>query len=132
YLYASSNNDVYRYKLDSKNEVADPDHPERIVTGFVSANQHYSKSIAIDDANNLYVTIGAPSNACQVKDRNAGSPGQDPCPILEKACGVWQFKADKLNQSYAQGVRYATGIRNIVGVDWNGKEDMLYGMQHGR
>src|SRR5258705_3083045 len=36
------------------------------------------------------------------------------CPFLEKACGIWQFKAGKLNQSYADGVRYATGIRNIV------------------
>ncbi|HEY6062315.1 MAG TPA: PQQ-dependent sugar dehydrogenase [Chitinophagaceae bacterium] len=132
YLYASSDNAVYRYKLNANNEVGDPDHPENIVTGLVSGNQHASKSIALDNDGNLYVTIGAPSNACQVQDRTPNSPGQDPCPILEKAGGIWQFKADKLNQSYAQGTRYATGIRNIVGIDWNSREKQLYAMQHGR
>ncbi|MBK5269955.1 MAG: PQQ-dependent sugar dehydrogenase, partial [Bacteroidia bacterium] len=132
YLYASSNVEVFRYKLNANNEVADPDHPEKIVTGLVMKNQHESKSIALDNAGNLYVTIGAPSNACQVMDRTAGSPGQDPCPILETAGGIWQFKANKLNQSYAQGVRYATGIRNIVGVDWNNSVNQLYAVQHGR
>ncbi len=31
------------------------------------------------------------------------SKGQDPCPILEKAAGIWQFKADQKNQSYKEG-----------------------------
>jgi len=131
YLYASSNEEVFRYKM-TNNEVVDPEHPEKIVTGLMMKNQHESKSIALDNAGNLYVTIGAPSNACQVQDRAKGSPGQDPCPILEKAGGIWQFKANKLNQSYPEGVRYATGIRNIVGIDWNNKENQLYAVQHGR
>ena len=132
YLYASSDNDVYRYKLNAANEVADPEHPEKIVTGLVNRQQHSSKSLALDNAGNIYVTIGAPSNACQVTDRTPGSPGQDPCPILGTAGGVWQFKANKLNQGYAEGTRYATGIRNIVGIFWNTKENQLYGVQHGR
>jgi len=132
YLYASSNSEVFRYKLNANEEVADPNSPEKIVTGLVDHGQHNSKSIALDDAGNIYVNIGAPSNACQVQDRTKGSPGQDPCPILEKAGGIWQFKANKLNQSYPEGVRYCTGIRNIVGLDWNGKEKQLYAMQHGR
>jgi glucose/arabinose dehydrogenase len=131
YLYASSNSEVFRYKMVN-NEVADADHPEKIVTGLRMERQHESKSIALDNAGNLYVTIGAPSNACQVMDRTAGSPGQDPCPILQNAGGIWQFKANKLNQSYAQSVRYATGIRNIVGIDWNNRENQLYAVQHGR
>jgi glucose/arabinose dehydrogenase len=51
---------------------------------------------------------------------------------LQTAGGIWQFRANKLNQSYAEGVRYATGLRNVVGLDWNAKEDHLYVMQHGR
>lgn len=131
YLYASSNSEVYRYRLQN-NQVADPDHPEKIVTGLVDRGQHNSKSIALDDAGNIYVNIGAPSNACQVEDRTKGSPGQDPCPILETAGGIWEFKANKLNQSYPEGVHYCTGIRNIVGLDWNRQEKQLYAMQHGR
>ena len=44
--------------------------------------------------------------------------------------GIWQFKVNrKLNQSYAEGVRYATGLRNVVGLDWNGQVNELYAMQ---
>ena len=78
------------------------------------------------------MNIGAYSNACQVQDRTKGSPGQDPCPILNDAGGIWQFKANKLNQSYKEGVHYCTGIRNIVGLDWNRQQKQLYAMQHGR
>ncbi|HEX5653802.1 MAG TPA: PQQ-dependent sugar dehydrogenase [Chitinophagaceae bacterium] len=131
YLYASSDEEVFRYKLVN-NEVSNPDAPEKIITGLLSKGTHASKSIALDNAGNIYVNIGAPSNACQVVDRSAGSPGQDPCPILKNAGGIWQFKADKLNQSYAQGLRYATGLRNVVGLDWNSQQNQLYAMQHGR
>lgn len=132
YLYASSDEEVYRYKLNSNQEVENPDKPEVIVTGLVNKHQHSSKSIVLDDQGNIYVNIGAPSNACQVTDRTAGSPGQMPCPILETAGGIWQFKADKLNQSYAEGIRYATGLRNVVGLDWNTSMNELYVTQHGR
>jgi len=131
YLYASSNSEVFRYRI-ANNQVADPNNPEKIITGLVDRGQHNSKSITLDDAGNIYVNIGAPSNDCQVQDRTKGSPGQDPCPILETAGGIWQFKANTLNQSYSQGVHYCTGIRNIVGLDWNSQQKQLYAMQHGR
>jgi glucose/arabinose dehydrogenase len=132
YLYASSNSAVFRYKLNEKNEVVNPDAPETIVTGLLDQRTHNSKSIALDNEGNLYVNIGAPSNACQAQDRTKGSPGQEPCPILEKAGGIWQFKADGKDQSYAEGVRYATGLRNVVGLDWNAQTNSLFVMQHGR
>jgi glucose/arabinose dehydrogenase len=130
YLYASSDEEVFRYKM-ANNEVVSPDAPEKIITGLPTG-QHFSKSVALDNAGNIYVNIGAPSNACQVQDRTAGSPGQDPCPLLEKQAGIWQFKCNQLNQSYPQGTRYATGLRNVVGLDWNNQQDQLYVMQHGR
>lgn len=132
YLYASSNDDVYRYKIDEKTGKVDTGSEQKIVTGLVNKNQHSSKSLALDNEGNIYVNIGAPSNCCQVQDRLKGSPGQDPCPILEQAGGIWQFKADKTNQSYAEGVRYATGLRNVVGLDWNTEVNDLYVVQHGR
>jgi glucose/arabinose dehydrogenase len=132
YLYASSNEDVYRYKLNEKNEVISPAQPETIVKGLISRRQHEAKAIVLDDAGNLYVNIGAYSNSCQIKDRQNGSLGQPGCPILDSAGGIWQFKADKLNQTYKDGVRYATGLRNVVGMDWNKENNQLYVMQHGR
>jgi glucose/arabinose dehydrogenase len=132
YLYASSDDDVFRYKLNATNEVMDAGHPEKIITGLWNKRQHESKSIVLDNNGNIYVNIGAPSNACQEVDRANGSKGRMPCPILDSAGGIWMFKADKLNQSYAQGVRYATGLRNIVGLDWNTQTNSLFVMQHGR
>jgi glucose/arabinose dehydrogenase len=132
YLYASSNTDVYRYKFNGKNEI-DPDaEPEVIVKNLVDKRQHASKSITLDGKGFIYVNIGAPSNACQEKDRTAGSPGQDPCPILETAGGIWKFRVDVKDQSYAEGVRYATGLRNVVGLDWNSTINSLFVTQHGR
>ena len=130
YLYASSNSEVYRYKFNGTN--VDTASRETIVTGLVDRRQHASKSITLDNAGNLYVNIGAPSNVCQEKDRATGEPGQDPCPLLETTGGIWQFKADKQNQSYAEGIRYATGLRNVVGLDWNAATNTLFAMQHGR
>jgi len=132
YLYASSNTEVFRYKLDDKNQVTNPAQPEKIVTGLIDRNQHESKSLILDNDGNIYVNIGAYSNACQEKDRTAGSPGMKPCPILDSAGGIWQFKADQQNQTYGTGVRYATGLRNVVGLDWNQQVNALYVMQHGR
>lgn len=132
YVYVASDNDVFRYKLNDKMEVINKDNPEKIISNLVAGNQHNTKSLALDNDGNIYVNVGAPSNSCQVQDRAAGSPGIDPCPLLEKAAGIWQFRADKLNQSYNDGVKYATGIRNIVGMDWNNATNSLFVMQHGR
>lgn len=130
YLYASSNSAVYRYKLN--NNEPDVAHPETIVSGLLDRNEHNSKSIALDNNGNLYVNIGAPSNACQLQNRVTGAPGQDPCPLLDIAGGIWRFDANKTNQKFEDGVRYATGIRNVVGLDWNTSTNTLFLMQHGR
>lgn len=131
YLYASSNDNVYRYKLDA-NGNADTTSEEMIIEGLINKGQHAAKAIALDDAGNIYVNVGAPSNSCQVDDRQPGSPGMNPCPILDSAASVWQFSASKPNQHYADGVRYCTGIRNIVALDWNSQANDLYAVMHGR
>jgi glucose/arabinose dehydrogenase len=132
YLYASSNSDIFRYKLDDNGQVADTGTRELIVKGLIDRGQHNSKSITLDNDGNIYVNIGAYSNSCQEKDRQNGSKGMDPCPILDSAGGIWQFRADKENQTYADGVRYGTGLRNVVGLDWNSDINQLFVMQHGR
>ena len=132
WLYASSNTDIYRYRLNEKNEVIDTAHAEKIVTGLLDRHEHNSKSIVLDNTGYLYVNVGAYSNACQLQDRTQGSPGINPCPILDSAAGIWQFRTDKFGQTYSDGVHYATGLRNVVGLDWNNDRDQLFVMQHGR
>ena len=132
YLYASSNREVYRYKLGDDNKPVDPNNPEKIITGLLARHEHESKSIVLDNDGNIYVNVGAYSNSCQENDRAAGSMGIQHCPILDSAGGIWQFKIDKPNQTYGDGVHYATGLRNVVGLDWNTQTNSLFVMQHGR
>ena len=132
FLYASSNDEVFRYELNENEEVINPEAPQKIITGLINGRQHNTKSLALDDKGNIYVNIGSPLNSCQVIDRGPGSKGIDPCPVLDSAGGIWQFKADKLNQTYKDGVRYATGLRNVMGLDWNYQINELFVVQHGR
>lgn len=132
YLYASSNSAIFRYTFNESNEIENIDNPDVIVEGLWDKRQHASKSIVLDNEDNIYVNIGAPSNACQENDRQKGSPGMNPCPLLDSAGGIWQFKSNQFHQSYSNGIRYATGLRNVVGLDWNENENALYVMQHGR
>jgi glucose/arabinose dehydrogenase len=132
FLYASSNKEVFKYALNDNGDIVDENAAATIVTGLVDKGQHNSKSITLDNVGNIYVNVGAPSNSCQEKDRTKGSMGMMPCPILDSAGGIWQFKVDQLKQSYASGVRYATGLRNVVGLDWNNQLNQLFVTQHGR
>lgn len=132
YLYIGCDTIVVRYKLN-KNQLLPNLNYEVIAKGFPEQHQHETKSIAFDKANNLYVSVGAPANACQDPDRTPGTKGQDPCPLLLQYGGVWRFKADKQNQDQMKdGHRYSTGIRNAVAVYWNNSINELYAVQHGR
>ena len=75
---------------------------------------HAEKDIAFDNAGNVYVNIGLPSNACQIPDRRPGAPGIDPCPQLEERGGIWRFKADVVGQKFTKEARFATGMRQPV------------------
>lgn len=132
YLYASSDSEIFRYQLDENQKILDKNSPDTLVTGLIARRSHATKSFTIDGQGNLYVNIGAYSNACQVQDRTVGSPAMMPCKILDSAGGIWRFRADKMKQSYSEGSRYATGLRNVVGLDWNKKLNKLFVTQHGR
>jgi glucose/arabinose dehydrogenase len=129
YLYATSNSAIFRYKLNEKGEIIQTDQPETIVTGMVDTGRDNSKSIALDDKGYIYVNIGSPNDAC----REAGTgKGMMPCTLLDTVGGIWRFKADLKNQTQKDGLRYATGLKNTVGLDWNTKTNSLFVLQHGR
>lgn len=133
YLYFSSELVVYRYKLtpgklvpESNLEVImTDDHPH-------GGHEHNAKPVSFDNKGNMYVPFGAPSNACQEINRTPNSPGIYPCPLLEDHGGIWRFDANKTGQTQKDGVKYATGMRSIVAMDWNEEDDNLYIVHHGR
>jgi len=93
---------------------------------------HAARNLALTaDGRTLFVNIGSATNSCQVKDRSTESRGQDPCPELAYRAGVWRFDANKHGQTQASGSRYATGIRNAVGLGFAPSGE-LYATQHGR
>lgn len=131
YLYFASDTSVVRYKLREDELLPDPQ--AELIASFPVQHEHSAKSFAFDGSGNMYVNVGAPSNACQVEDRTKGSPGQQPCPLLEFHAGIWRFDANQPGQTQQNGgYRYSTGLRNCVALAWNPHVDKLYAAMHGR
>ena len=129
YVYMATTNSVIRYKLGA-GELA-PDAPaEVVVEGLTDRRQHADKGLAFDGKGGLYVNIGAPSNACQVPDRQPKVKGQDPCQLLDISGGIWRFDENKLGQKQADGKRYATGMRQMPGLTWH--DNSLWVAMHNR
>ena len=59
------------------------------------------------------------------------SPGNDPCTELETRAGVWRYDANKPGQMFSPKERYASGIRNAEGFDFD-TAGRLFVTQHGR
>lgn len=129
YLYASSNTGVFRYKLNEKEEIINVDAPDKIVEGLVDKGRDNAKPFVLDNSNNIYVTVGSYNDPCREKGTGKGMM---PCTILDSAGGIWKFNAEKLNQTYADGKRFATGVKNAVGTAWNHKTNSLFVTIHGR
>jgi glucose/arabinose dehydrogenase len=131
YLYFATNDAVVRWHW-TVGQVTPNGAPDTVVSGLTNRRQHAAKSIVIGADGQLYVNIGAPSNSCQVQDRTPESPGQDPCPILDYAGGIWRFDPRRGGQSQQDGQRYATGLRNAVGLAVDPGTGAVFATQHGR
>jgi glucose/arabinose dehydrogenase len=119
YLWVAKMNSVERYKM-TPGELKPAGPPEVVVSGLPGLREHGDKGIAFDSKGSLYVNVGAPSNACQVRNRAKQSPGQDPCPLLEKNGGIWKFSDSKLGQKQEHGLKFATGMRQMPAIAWYG------------
>ncbi|WP_183566767.1 c-type cytochrome [Mucilaginibacter sp. SP1R1] len=131
YLYFSSEINVYRTKLNPATLVPDG-ALELIVHDTNGPHEHDAKPIAFDNKGHMFVAFGAPSNACQVQNRVPGSKGIEGCPLLKEYGGIWRFDEAKQNQQQKDGLRYATGLRSVVAMDWNTADSCLYVVAHGR
>jgi len=129
YLYVSTISSVERYKM-TPGQLKPAGEAEVVVADLPVTRPHQDKGIAFDGKGSLYVNVGAPSNACQPQDRRPKLAGQDPCPMLETSGGIWKFDENKLGQKQSDGVRYATGLRQMPGIAWH--DGALYTVMNNR
>jgi len=103
-----------------------------IVGDLPTAGNHGAKSVALGKDGALYLGVGSASNSCQQQNRTDRSPGQDPCPELTTRAGIWRFDAARVGQRQADGVRFATGLRNPTAIAIQPSSGALHAAPHGR
>jgi glucose/arabinose dehydrogenase/mono/diheme cytochrome c family protein len=130
FLYAEINDRIVRYRL-SPESIVPQGTPETIVSGLPLGGDHPMHPFLISPDGSMYVDVATVSNSCQLKNRSGKSPGADPCTELVTRGGIWRYDANKTNQVFSPGDRFATGIRNAEGfaIDSSGR---IFVTQHGR
>lgn len=102
-----------------------------VVNGLPAKGDHPMHPFVITSGGDIYMDVGSATNSCQVKNRTLNSPGNKPCTELQTRGGIWRYDANKTNQKFSPAERYATGIRNAVGIALDGS-GQLYSTMHGR
>jgi glucose/arabinose dehydrogenase len=131
HLYLALPDRILRWNLPA-GALAPTGDPETIVADLPTGGNHAAKSLAFPGGNVMLVNIGSATNSCQQQDRARGSKGLDPCRELERRAGIWQFAADRAGQHFADGTRFATGLRNTEALAVQPGTGAVYGAVMGR
>lgn len=131
HLYLAQNDAIVRWAL-ADDDMSPNDDAEVVVAGLVSTGDHVNKSIAFAGDGALLVNIGSAGNACQVDNREPGSPGVDPCPELAIRAGIWRFAPSDVERVAMDGERFATGVRNAVALAIEPTTGALVTVSNGR
>ena len=130
-LYVDEGKQIVRYAWDSTS-LAPKAKPQVVVRGIPLNPGHRSRNFTIDQNGTMYVNVGSSTNACQPKDRQPDLAGQDPCRELSTRAGIFRFDANKTGQTFSPAARFATGLRNGMGLALNPNGGQLWATQHGR
>jgi glucose/arabinose dehydrogenase/mono/diheme cytochrome c family protein len=130
-LYAEANDKILRYPLAS-GQITPAGKPEVVVQGLPLTGDHPMHPFAIDSSGAMYVDLGSATNACQIKNRIALSPGHRPCTELRTRGGIWRYDAKRTGQHFSPSERYITGLRNGEGIAVDSSGHAIYATQHGR
>jgi glucose/arabinose dehydrogenase len=130
-LYFSPNDRILRYEFSGAG-LLPSGAPVTLVSGLPVDGEHVRKTVVPDGAGGLFVNIGSATDACQVINRIPLSPGRFPCPEVAQRAGVWRFSATGAGQTQADGVRFASELRNMNALALDPDDGALYGLQNGR
>ncbi|MGN6391419.1 MAG: PQQ-dependent sugar dehydrogenase [Gemmatimonadales bacterium] len=131
YLYLAMTDHVVRWKL-TPGELRPAGDPVTIVEDLPDGGDHDQKTLAFPGGAVMLVKIGSASNSCQRANRRPRSPGIDPCTELERRAGLWQFDANRAGQKFADGRRWATGMRNAEALTVQPGTNLVWAAVHGR
>jgi glucose/arabinose dehydrogenase len=129
FLYQDVGEAIVRWPIRA-GELRPSGAAETVLSGLPT-DGHGAHSIVVGPDGALYVNVGSRSNSCQQRDRQASSPGHDACTELETRAGIWRYDAGRTGQRFSPAERFATGIRNAVGMTL-APDGALWATQHGR
>jgi glucose/arabinose dehydrogenase len=108
-LYVANTDSVVRFAYKSGDQKASGS-PVRLID-LPTGGGHSTRTIVFGPDNKMYVAAGSSCNVCEESD--------------PKRAAVWVYDEDGKN-----GKLYASGLRNAVGLAWQG--DTLYASMNGR
>ncbi|MFA5956584.1 sorbosone dehydrogenase family protein [Hyphomicrobium sp.] len=130
WLFVEIGDEIVRYEL-KPGDVTPKGQPQAVVSKLPIDGDHSSRPFAINAKGDLFVDLGSATNSCQQDNRAKESPGINPCVELETRAGIWRFDANKTGQVFSAAERFATGLRNAEGIDFD-VEGRVFATQHGR
>jgi glucose/arabinose dehydrogenase len=122
---------ISRYALSTDGLTPSTTAGQVVVNGLPANGDHPMHPFVIDASGSIFMDVGSATNSCQAQNRTLNSPGKNPCTELRTRGGIWRYDAAKTNQRFSPAERYATGIRNAVGIAFDGS-GQLWSTQHGR
>ncbi|HEX2636103.1 MAG TPA: PQQ-dependent sugar dehydrogenase [Gemmatimonadales bacterium] len=131
HLYLALKDRVIRWPL-TPGKLEPEGRPETIVSDLPDDGNHTAKTLAFPGGDVMLVKIGSATNSCQQSDRHSRSPGKDPCKELERRAGIWRFDAARAGQTFADGRRWATGLRNAEALTVQPGTGLVWAAVHGR
>lgn len=111
-LYVAAVNQILRYD-NIENRLEKPPEPVVVINDLPDDTHHGWKAIEFNSGGNLFIPIGVPCNICISDDKRHGT-------ILE------------LNVKTGRYTKYATGIRNSVGLAIHPGDNTLWFTDNGR
>ncbi len=130
FVYVDEGSQITRYPIAPGQ--LEPTGAGQVIVAGLPTGGHEARNLVLDGRGTLYVNVGSNTNSCQQNDRKSGSPGDDPCPELQTRAGIWKFSDDRPGQRFSPAARWATGVRNAMGLTLNPIDGRIYTTQHGR
>jgi len=135
YLYHSSRTAVYRYKY-TPGELVPASPLETIVKDLPAEKDHDAKAFGFDESGHMLVEVGSPFNVYSDGDRRKGAQGKTDAEVTQfqkTYGGFWRFDPAKPNQTQAaDGVRFSTGHRHSLALQWHPASKHFFMAQMGR